>query len=242
MTKVAGSRSGDGYWGGQIGATALFGFGFVACSVVLLASGTDEPGGAVLLALGGIAFLTTFGWAVDAATRSTAQERALFAWVITQHEAAGHGNDVLAMREAALARDGELDSGRIRALQAIRPDNPYPSELPPSDAPPSDAVLYDAVVSDAVADPPLMRKAAPNRTGMALLALFLALTGLYFSCIPQVFILGWPFQFIASIFAVIAIVPPGHGRRLGITAAIISVTGTVVTLVMVIWRVFNLPA
>ena len=225
MTKPARSRSGNGYWGGQIGATALFGFGLVACSVVLFASGTDEPGGAVLLALLGILFLTTFGWAVDAATRSTPQERALFAWAIAQHESAGHGNDALSMRDAALARDGELPAARIRALQAFRPDNPYPGAFPQPDASGSGSTSTQSAV--------------PNRTRVALIALFLALTGLYFSCFPGVFILGWPFQLIASILAVVAIVPPGRGRRLGAAAASIAVLGTVVSLVMLAWRIVN---
>ncbi|MCS6553993.1 hypothetical protein [Curtobacterium flaccumfaciens] len=126
MTTPAGASSGNGYWRGQIGATALFGVGLVACSVVLFRVDPDEPGRAVLLAFGGLLFLTTLGWAVDAATRSDHRQRALFAWAIAQHEAAGHGNDGLALADAARARDGALDAERIRALQALRPDNPHP--------------------------------------------------------------------------------------------------------------------
>ncbi|QYI97981.1 hypothetical protein K0028_03285 [Curtobacterium flaccumfaciens pv. flaccumfaciens] len=126
MTTPAGASSGNGYWRGQIGATALFGVGLVACSVVLFRVDPDEPGRAVLLAFGGLLLLTTLGWAVDAATRSDHRQRALFAWAIAQHEAAGHGNDGLALADAARARDGALDAERIRALQALRPDNPHP--------------------------------------------------------------------------------------------------------------------
>ncbi|WP_412168283.1 hypothetical protein ACLUS2_003160 [Curtobacterium flaccumfaciens pv. flaccumfaciens] len=78
--------------------------------------------------------------------------------------------------------------------------------------------------------------AGANRLGVALLALFLALTGLYSSW-PSVFVLGWPFQFVASILAVVAIVRPGRGRRLGVVAAIVSVLGTLVTVGMLVWRV-----
>ena len=196
MSNPARSRSGGGCWSGQIGASALLGVGLVACSVVMFAAGTDEPGGAVLLALLGLVFLTTLGWAIDEVTRSTSQQRALFAWAITQHEAAGHGNDALALREAALARDGKLGVTRIRALQAHRPDNLYPGDLP---------------VSGAAGDRSgVARTEPPNRTATALIALFLALTGLYFSCFPSIFVLGWPFQLVASILAVIAIIPPGR--------------------------------
>ena len=222
MTTPAGASSGNGYWRGQIGATALFGVGMVVCSVVLFRVDPDEPGRAVLLAFGGLLFLTTLGWAVDAATRSDPRQRALFAWAIAQHEASGHGNDALALADAARARDGALDAERIRALQALRPDNPYPG-----------GPLDDG--ADSVGGEP--DDAGVNRLGVALLALFLALTGLYSSCWPSVFVLGWPFQFVASILAVVAIVRPGRGRRLGVVAAIVSVLGTLVTVGMLVWRV-----
>jgi hypothetical protein len=220
MTTPVGSRSGNGYWGGQIGSTALLGVGCLAASVVMLVAGSDEPGGAVLLGFAGILFLTTFAWAVDAATRSTRQERALFAWAIAQHEAAGHGNDALALADAARARDGELDGARIQALQAFRPANPYPAEMPGADA-------------------QLIEKQAPvkDRLGAALVALDLALTGLYFSCMPPVFIFGWPYQVVAAILAVIAIRARGRGRRLGVVAAIVTGVGFLVTIVMMAVRI-----
>ncbi|MBF4460491.1 hypothetical protein [Pseudoclavibacter sp. VKM Ac-2867] len=126
MAKVANARTGNGYWSTQIAVSALLGAGSVGTSYVLLVVKPDEPGGAVLLALIGIALLTTFGWTLDTATRSTPLERALFAWAIMQHEAAGRGNDALAMSDAARARDGTLDADRVRALQALRPGNPLP--------------------------------------------------------------------------------------------------------------------
>ncbi|TAJ47169.1 MAG: hypothetical protein EPO52_12860 [Herbiconiux sp.] len=220
MSTPAGSRSGNGYWSTQIGATALLGAGCIVASLILLETKPDEPGGAVLVALIGISSLTTFGWAVDSATRSSAQERALFAWAIAQHEAAGHGNDARAMSDAARARDGELGAEQIRILQAFRPDNRYPALVPLSGAPRERPI-----------------DGAKNRIGVALIALFLALTGLYFSCIPAVSVLGWPFQLVATILAVVAIVPPGRGRRLGIAAGIVSVLGTLVTVVIVAWRI-----
>lgn len=226
MTKPTKARSGGGYWAGQIGSTALFGVGFLVISTVMTASGTDEPGGAALLVLGGMLFLTTCAWAIDSVTRSTAEQRALFAWAITQHEGTGlPGNrpsaeDFVAMADAARARDGQLTLDQIRALQALRPDNPYPAALP---------------IAGVQADHPVSsRGRVRNRTGIALIAIFLALTGLYCSFLPMVFVLGWPFQFTASILAVVAIVPRGRGRRLGIAAASISVLGTIVTLVMVV--------
>ncbi|WP_412874012.1 hypothetical protein ACL00U_07510 [Curtobacterium poinsettiae] len=222
MTTPAGASSGNGYWRGQIWATALLGVGMVACSVVLFLADPDEPGRGLLTAFGGLLFLTTFGWAVDAATRSDPRQRALFAWAVAQHEAAGHGNDVLALADAARARDGALDAERIRALQALRPDNPYPG-----------GPLDDG--ADSVGGEP--DDAGANRLGIALLALFFALTGLYCSCWPSVFVLGWPFQFIASILAVVAIVRPGRGRRLGVVAAIVSVLGTLVTVGALVWGV-----
>jgi hypothetical protein len=213
-------RSGNGYWGSQIGSTALLGVGCLALSVAMLVTGSDEPGGAVLLGFGGILFLTTFAWALDAATRSTGQERALFAWAIAQHQAAGHGNDALALADAARARDGELDGARIQTLQAFRPANPYPAEMPGSGA--QAVVKHDPVKS---------------RLGVALVALDLALTGLYFSCMPPVSILGWPYQAVAVVLAVIAIRARGRGRRLGVVAAIVTGIGFLITIVMVAIRV-----
>jgi len=223
MSNSAGSRSGNGYWQLQIGSTGLLGGGCIVASIILWETSPDEPGRAVLVALLGILFLTTFGWAIDAATRSTRQERALFAWAIAQHEAAGHGSDARALHDAARARDGKIGPTQIRVLQAFRPDNPYPGDLSPADAP-SDGTNSKS-------------DTAKNRIRIALVALFLALTGLYLSCLPAVFVLGWPFQFVASILSVLAIVKPGRGRRLGIAAAGVSVLGTVVTVVMIVWRV-----
>ena len=223
MTNTAGSAARSGYWELQIGATGLLGAGGIVASIILRETTPEEPGRAVLVALVGILFLTTFGWAVDAATRSTPRERAVFAWAIAQHEAAGHGNDARAMTDAARARDGELDHAQIQVLQAFRPDNPYPGDLPVPGAP------SDRANST--------RDTARNRIGIALVALFLALTGLYLSCLPSVFVLGWPFQLVASILSVFAIVPPGRGRRLGIAAAGVSVLGTLVTIVVLVWRV-----
>lgn len=225
MTTPAGASSGNGYWRGQIVATALLGVGLVVCSVVLFRVDPDEPGRAVLLAFGGLLFLTTLGWAVDAATRSDPRQRALFAWAIAQHEAAGHGNDALALADAARARDGVLDAERIRALQALWPDNPYPGGP------------LDNGVDGVDGEPVEPDDTGADRLGIALLALFFALTGLYCSCWPSVFVLGWPFQFVASILAVVAIARPGRGRRLGVVAAIVSVLGTLVTVGMLVWRV-----
>lgn len=224
MTTGASPRPGNGYWSTQVAAFALLGAGSIAASYVLLVVSPDEPGGAVLLALIGAASLTGLGWAIDKVTRSTPLERALFAWAIMQHEAAGHGNDALAMRDAARARDRTLDAARIRTLQALQPGNPYPAHLPPMNGPSSKitAVKHDT---------------GPDRTRLALAALFLALTGLYFSCIPTVFVLGWPFQIAASIMAAFASVTRGRGRRLGISAACVSVIGTIVTLVVILLRI-----
>ncbi|MBF4608219.1 hypothetical protein [Curtobacterium sp. VKM Ac-1393] len=229
MTTPAGARSGNGYWSVQIGTTGLFGVVLIAMSAFMLLTNSDEAGGAVLLALGGIMFLTTCAWAVDAVTSSTAAQRARFAWAIAQHEGSGLpsnrlsvAEDAVAMRDAALARDDELGPDRIRALQALRPDNPYPDAMPAEGAP---------------AGRPTKGARGPHRTGTALIALFLALTGLYFSCIPPVFILGWPFQLIASMLAVRAIVAAGRGRRLGVTAVVVSILGTLVTFVVMAWRI-----
>lgn len=40
-----------------------------------------------------------------------------------------------------------------------------------------------------------------------------------------------------DLLAVVAIVRPGRGRRLGVVAAIVSVLGTLVTVGVLVWRV-----
>ncbi|WNY34234.1 hypothetical protein Q9Q99_01545 [Curtobacterium flaccumfaciens] len=194
----------------------------VACSVVLFLADPDEPGRGLLTAFGGLLFLTTFGWAVDAATRSDPRQRALR---VGRRPARGRG-----------ARQRRPRAGRCRPCPrrcARRRADPGTAGAPARQPVPGRPRSTTAPTAWAAS----RTTPARNRLGIALLALFFALTGLYCSCWPSVFVLGWPFQFIASILAVVAIVRPGRGRRLGVVAAIVSVLGTLVTVGVLVWGV-----
>jgi hypothetical protein len=93
-------------------------------------------------------FLMTFRWLVKAYRKGGPTGRAVYAWAIMQQHdyspsrlAAQFGNgrqvavDVLRMQVAGRARDGLLSADELRALQAMRPDVPYPGEWPPEGGP-----------------------------------------------------------------------------------------------------------
>lgn len=131
------SQNGSGYWANQIIASALMtllGFGG---GVVILASDSEEKGQGVMLILTGLLFLGTLLWLVRQVRRGTREQRALYAWVILQHyprrRSGGNvGSDLETMGLAARGRDGQLSLDEVLALQALRPEIPYPAALPES--------------------------------------------------------------------------------------------------------------
>lgn len=119
--------TGNGYWAVQIGVSALFvvvGFGG---SIWYFATQTEELGRGLMLGLVGVLFLVTLIWLVRQYRSSTAQQRAIYAWAIMQQHSTGTGNDVERMAIAAQARDGKLPLADLQALQALQPQNRYPS-------------------------------------------------------------------------------------------------------------------
>lgn len=138
MSKRAGD--GSGYWSTQIGASIFFVvLGFTG-GIVILSSDSEEKGGGVMLLLVGILFLGTLFWLIHQMRKHTPEQRAIYAWAIMQQQRRRR-NDFQTMGIASQARDGKLSRDEILALQALRPEIPYPGELPPPVDPPNGAGL-----------------------------------------------------------------------------------------------------
>lgn len=145
------SQTGRAYWAGQMIVCLLFGVGGIVYGSIVL--GTDfepEKGRGLMGFLIGVGFLATFYWLVKSYRRGGPVGRAVYAWAIMQQhdysparlraqfgDASQVGADVLRMRVAAKARDGQLTADELHALQQLRPDVPYPGQWPVEDRPPS---------------------------------------------------------------------------------------------------------
>ncbi|PSL37806.1 hypothetical protein CLV49_1413 [Labedella gwakjiensis] len=125
------SYSGRGYWASQMIVCAVAGVGGIVGGPIVMLTDDESPGYGLIFFLAGIAFLCTFVWLVRAYRRSDKQGRAIYAWAIMQqHEYRIPRNDVVVMATAARARGGGLTLDELRALQAMRPEIPYPGEWP----------------------------------------------------------------------------------------------------------------
>ncbi|NRQ50341.1 hypothetical protein [Aeromicrobium stalagmiti] len=128
------SAGGRGYWASQMIVCLLFGIGGVVYGSIVLATDFEpEKGRGLIGFLIGVMFLWTFRWLVKAYRKGGPTGRAVYAWAITQHEyvpVRRVDGDLHKMAIAARARDGLLTIDELRALQALRPDRPYPGEWP----------------------------------------------------------------------------------------------------------------
>lgn len=130
---------GAGYWTTQIAFSSLMmllGFGggafiLFAPADVVSADGDPQRGAGVMLVLVGVVFLCTLVWLIRKFAGSSKEQRAVHAWIIMQMHARGVGDDLNNLDVAKRGRDGRLSRAEIAALQALRPDVPYPGKLPP---------------------------------------------------------------------------------------------------------------
>ena len=134
------SGSGNGYWASQMLVCGIGGVGLVILGPILLVTDEESPGYGLIFFLTGLAFLGAFVWLVRSYRRSGRVGRAVYAWAIMQQ----HGqqtvipvggsivrpNDAAVMATAARARDGKLSLKELKALQAMRPEVPYPGVWP----------------------------------------------------------------------------------------------------------------
>lgn len=133
--------TGKGYWAVQIGVSAFFAIGGIGAAVLYFATETEELGRGVMFGFVGILFLGCLIWLLRQYGKYTKQQRAVYAWAITQQHAPefnSHVNkDLRIMALAARARDGKLSVAELHALQSLKPDSPYPGPAPASTQMPS---------------------------------------------------------------------------------------------------------
>lgn len=88
-----------------------------------------------MLGLTALLFLGCMIFLLVKFSRQSAQERAIYAWVIMQQYRPGMDRlqpqrGIGNMRRAAKGVASQLTRAEIEALQALRPDVPYPGTLP----------------------------------------------------------------------------------------------------------------
>jgi predicted lipid-binding transport protein (Tim44 family) len=100
---------------------------------------TREPGRGFILLLCGLAFLGTLIWLARQYRTMSKEQRAIYAWAIEQlGSTAGNrtpGSDLATMATARRAKDGLLTRREVQQLQDLKPENPYPAQLPTAAAP-----------------------------------------------------------------------------------------------------------
>ena len=119
----------NGYWITQIAASALFGIGLPILGVWMFSLKPDEPGMGLIMILIGLAFIGCLIWLLRAFFSMSKKQRAIYAWAIEQQSSRNSrsvGSDAAAMSIAAKAKDGTLSPDELKALQALRPEVPYP--------------------------------------------------------------------------------------------------------------------
>jgi len=133
--------TGNGYWAVQIGVSAFFAIGGIGAAVFFYATETEDLGRGGVFIIIGVPFLALLIWLLREFGKYNKQQRAVYAWAIMQQwSPVPHrpsGQDVKAMAVAARARDGKLSVAELRALQSLKPDNPYPGPAPSSTRMPS---------------------------------------------------------------------------------------------------------
>jgi hypothetical protein len=111
----------------------LFALAGIVFGPIVMVMDEESPGRGLLYFLAGVAFLGVFFWLLREYRKGGREGRAVYAWAIMQqHQYTPIRNDAAVMSVAARARDGELSLDELRALQALRPDVPYPGRWPAS--------------------------------------------------------------------------------------------------------------
>lgn len=133
--------TGKGYWAVQIGVSAFFAIGGIGAAVLFYATETEDLGRGGVFVIIGVLFLGLLIWLLREYGKYSKQQRAVYAWAIMQQWSPQPyrpaGQDLQAMAVAARARDGKLSVAELHALQALKPENPYPGPAPSSTRLPS---------------------------------------------------------------------------------------------------------
>ena len=129
------------YWATQIGVCAFFALTLPALGVVLFMLKPDEGGMGLIVFLTGVAFFAVTIWLLNRFLSMTKQQRAIYGWAVEQQNAQTVGH-VTVSRAASTGRvalgiagrvaRGEASRAEIENLQKLRPEIPYPGELPPA--------------------------------------------------------------------------------------------------------------
>jgi hypothetical protein len=124
---VADENKGTDYWVTQIVVLGVFGIGLLVAGIWMWSTDFDNHAGDGFMAfLGATLFLGVMLKVVSDYRGMSAEQRAAYAWAITQMHAADAGSDVVQMKVAAKARAGTLTPEEVRILEAMRPGHPYP--------------------------------------------------------------------------------------------------------------------
>ncbi|MGW2180591.1 hypothetical protein ACWCXX_21305 [Streptomyces sp. NPDC001732] len=127
---MSGPYKGTGYWATQIGALAFFALLGSAGGVFVVMGDSEDKGDGGMMILIGIVFLVVLIVMIRKFATTTKEQRAVYAWAIMQQHSAS-APAAAAMGVAEKARQGTLSRAEIEQLQALRPENPYPGQLPP---------------------------------------------------------------------------------------------------------------
>ncbi|MFG6403114.1 hypothetical protein [Microbacterium sp. P04] len=131
--------SGTSYWVTQIAVCAVAGVAFPVLGVLMFTWSPEEPGRGVLMIFIGLAFLGTLIYLISSYRRMSKAQQALYAWAINQVNGSAAGaamSPARMMTIASRAQAGDLTPEELHALQALRPDVPYPGTIPPLDGAP----------------------------------------------------------------------------------------------------------
>ncbi len=129
------------YWATQFGVSAFFALTLPVLGMVLIILNPDEGGMGVIVFLAGVAFFACAIWLLNRYLSMTTQQRAIYGWAVEQQKAQtiGHVTVSAAARTgrvalgiAERAARGKASRSELENLQKLRPDNPYPGELPPA--------------------------------------------------------------------------------------------------------------
>ncbi|MBZ4486809.1 hypothetical protein LQ938_02755 [Microbacterium sp. cx-55] len=129
---MADGERGKGYWITQISVLGGFGVVSLATGIFLWVTDFDNHAGDGFMALlVSILFFAVLYRVTRMYRAMSEDQRAAYAWAITQMHAAGVGSDRDMMAVAARARAGTLEPDEVRALETMRPGHPYPGGAHP---------------------------------------------------------------------------------------------------------------
>lgn len=114
------------YWLPQIVlAVAMAALGVVGGWLVMTGEPADSSRGAMMIAVG-LVFVGLLVWLTYRMVTTLRRQQARYDWAAAQRRAVDGADETVVREIAERARRGELSDGEIEALQANRPEVPYP--------------------------------------------------------------------------------------------------------------------